>query len=144
MSKLRHFLSKEVTLPYNNFYSEPVIQYGILVYGSTYKTHLNRIATMQRKLFRLIFIKRRTESIETEMINARILSVPQLYVYGIMKIAFRSIRQKRCLPSNLFQKKQSNRSCRSENNSKLFTTLRYLCAIVVQDSQCFDRPRVIP
>ena len=42
------------------------------------------------------------------MINAQILSVPQLYVYEIMKFAFRSIRKE--MPTeyknNLFQRKQ--------------------------------------
>ena len=59
------------------------------------------------------------------MINAQILSVQQLYVYEIMKFAFRSIRQE--MPTehmnNLFQRKQSNRSCRSENNNKFITPI---------------------
>ena len=122
VSKLRHFVSKEVTLLYYNLYIKPVIQFEILVYGGTYKAHLNKVATMQRKLLRLIFFKR-TGSVETEMINAQILSVPQLYVYETMKFAFRSIRQE--MPTehmnNLFQRKQSNRSCRSENNSRFVT-----------------------
>ena len=86
--------------------------------------HLNKVATMQRKLLRLIIFKR-TGSVETEMINAQILSVPHLYVYEIMNFVFRSIRQE--MPTqhmnNLFQREQSNRSSRSENNSKILTPI---------------------
>ena len=74
---------------------------------------------------RLIFFKRRTGSVETEMINAQILSVPQLYAYEIINFAFRSIRQE--MPTehmnNLVQRKQSNRYSRSENNSKFLTPI---------------------
>ena len=96
VSKLRHFVSKEVTLLYYNLYIKPVIQYGILVYGGTYKVHLNKVATMQRKLLRLMFFKR-TGSVETEMKNAQILSVPQLYVYDMKLLS--EVFDKRCLPS---------------------------------------------
>ena len=79
VSTLRHFVSKVVTLLHCNLYIKLVIQYGILVYAGTYKTHLNKIASMQRKLLRLVFFKRRTG----------ILCVAQLHVYEIMKFAFR-------------------------------------------------------
>ena len=72
------------------------MQYGTQtvysVYGGTYITHLNKVAVLQRKLLRLILLERKTVNIESEKIQAKILSVPKLYFYEIMKFAFRSVR----------------------------------------------------
>ena len=35
ISKIRHFVSKYVLLKYYNFHVKPVLQYGLLIYGST-------------------------------------------------------------------------------------------------------------
>ena len=118
-SQLRYFVSRDVLLKYYNFYVKPILQSGILVYGCTYITHLKKIALMQRKLLRLIFFKRKTMSIESEMINAHILSVPQLYVYELIKFAFRSVRKEVSSDhlKNLYTRANSNRS---RGNKKLF------------------------
>ena len=64
---------------YYNFYIKHVLQNGNLIYGETFITHLNKIAVLQRKLLRLIPFKRRTINAESEMIQAKIVSVPQPY-----------------------------------------------------------------
>ena len=119
-SQLRYFVSRDVLLKYYNFYVKPILQYGILVYGCTYITHLKKIALMQRKLLRLIFFKRKTMSIESEMINAHILSVPQLYVYELIKFAFRSVRKEVSSDhlNNLYTRAKRNRS--RSNKKTLF------------------------
>ena len=110
-SQLRCFVSCDVLLIYYNFYVKPILQYAILVYGCTYITHLKKIALMHRKLLRIIFFKRKTMSIESEVINAHILSVPQLYVYEFIKFAFRSVRKEVSSDylNNLYTKANSNR-----------------------------------
>ena len=120
-SQLRYFVSRVVLLKYHNFYVKPILQYGILVYGCTYITHLKKISLMQRKLLRLIFFKRKTMSIESDMINAHILSVPQLYVYELIKFAFRSVRKEVWSEhlNNLYTKANSNRYSRG-NKKTLF------------------------
>ena len=119
-SQLRYFVSRDVLLKNYNFYVKPILQYGILVYGCTYITHLKKIALMQRKLLRLIFFKRKTMSIESEMINAHILSVPQLYVYELIKFAFRSVRKEVSSDhlNNLYTRAKSN--CSRSNKKTLF------------------------
>ena len=51
-------------------------------------------------------------SIESEMINAHILSVPQLYVYELIQFAFRSVRKEVSIDhlNNLYTRANSNRS----------------------------------
>ena len=39
-SQLWYFVSRDVLLKYYNFYVKPILQYGILVYGCTFITHL--------------------------------------------------------------------------------------------------------
>ena len=58
-------------------------------------------------------------SVESEMINAHILSVIQLYVYGLIKLALRSVRIEVSSDhlNNLYTRANSNRS---RGNKKLF------------------------
>ena len=93
VSRLRHFVSREVLLLYYNFYVKRVIQYGILVYGGTYLGKLEKISILQRKFFRLLFFKRYRDNVDSEMLNNNILTAKQLYVYEIIKFAFKSIRK---------------------------------------------------
>ena len=93
VSRLRHFVSRKVLLLYYSFHVKPVIQYGILVYGGTYLGKLEKISILQRKFFRLLFFKRYRDNVDSEMLNNNILTAKQLYVYEIIKFAFKSIRK---------------------------------------------------
>ena len=89
VARLRHFVSKNVLFNYYNFYVKPVLQYGLLIYGG----NLDKLSVYQRKMIRLILFKKRNGSIETDMIKHNLLSLTQLYLYDLIKIALRSVRK---------------------------------------------------
>ena len=103
------------------------------------KTHLNKVATMQRKFF-----KRRTGSLETVTIKTQILNVPQLGVHEIMKLAFRRIRQK--MPTYRAHEQFSPKTTHlvGVETTVMFlhlsfvTTESFLFSIVVQNSSIFQ------
>ena len=115
VSRLRHFVTREVLLDYYMFYVKPVIQYGILVYGGTYFGKLEKISILQRKFFRLLFFKRYTDNIDAQLCMNNVLTVKQLYFYEIVKFALRSIRKE--LPTedtnNMFVRKDHTQNTRS-------------------------------
>ena len=83
--KLRQVLSRPVLLSYYRKYVEPHIQYGILAYGGTSKTSLLPILKAQKKIMRLIYFKRRTDSSYQHFEDARIPNVYEIYVYELLK-----------------------------------------------------------
>ena len=120
VSRLRHFVSKSVLYSYYNFYVRPVLQYGILIYGSTCTTHLSKLCKLQRKIIRLIHFKKKQHAVDNEMISNKILSVQQLYVYEVIKFSLRSVRKE--ISSNylneLFQKTEGQRITRGQSMGK--------------------------
>ena len=99
VSRLRHFVSKNVLLKYYNFYVKPVLQYGLLVYGGNSFSNLDQLSVFQRKFIRLCLFKKPTANVEQDFIDNNILTITQLYFYDLIKFSLRSVRCE--LPSHL-------------------------------------------
>ena len=99
VSRLRHFVSKNVLFKYYNFYVKPVLQYGLLVYGGNSFSNLDQLSVFQRKFIRLCLFKKPTANVEQDFIDNNILTITQLYFYDLIKFSLRSVRCE--LPSHL-------------------------------------------
>ena len=94
ISKMHHYVPKSILLKYYQSNIKPVIQYGILVYGGTSFSNLNQILILQRKIVRMIYFKNKYDSITEALIDKKILTVHELYIYDLLKFCICSLNQK--------------------------------------------------
>ena len=104
ISKMRHYVPRSILLKYYMSNIKPIIQYGMLVYGSTSFSFLNPILNMQRKIVCMICFKRKFDTITKFFSDSKILTVHELNVYDLMKFCLQSLNQKHptCFLNSLF------------------------------------------
>ena len=61
LSMVRHYVPREILLNTYNAYIQPHIDYGLSVWGYTYKTHLAPIERQQRRAVRIMNFKKRRD-----------------------------------------------------------------------------------
>ena len=84
--KLRTVLHKNQQIfPYRT-YVEPILQYGVLIYGTAAKSDINKITNKIKHLVRIIYGKRKFESIENFRIAAKIYNIEELHLYELLKL----------------------------------------------------------
>ena len=66
-------------------YVVPIISYGLLVYGSTSKTNLEKIYICQKRILRTIFFKRKCDHITTKFNDLGIDRVHEIYLTQFFK-----------------------------------------------------------
>ena len=91
--RLRKALSSNQMVKAFKCYVKPVIQYGILVYGCASKTLMNKIDALCRRLLRIIFYKKKFESVQTEIDKHKLYSAKELHVYELFKCYLRILKQ---------------------------------------------------
>ena len=91
--KARNLFSKKQLLCFYNSYANSVIQYGILIFGSTAKNHLNEILKLQKRILRAIFFMRKFDSISEKLIEVQIEIVFDHYLKFLFKELFCQIRK---------------------------------------------------
>ena len=72
-------------LKFYNYYIKPVIQYGLLVYGSTHKYNLEKISVLQKRILRVIYNKDRFYSSTELFERSDIMTVFELYASELLK-----------------------------------------------------------
>ena len=83
--KLRFILSiKQLVLVYKSFV-QPVIQYGVLIYGTANKTSLKFIEVKIKQITRSIFRKQSHQSTANEREKNGIFLVKELHIYELLK-----------------------------------------------------------
>ena len=80
-------------LTFYNAYVKSTIEYGLSIYGNTYKTDLDEIYKMQKRICRAIFFKRKTDAIRNIMTKYRLLTVYKLFANYIFKFMFNELRK---------------------------------------------------
>ena len=93
VSKLRHYVPRNVLLRYYSSNIKPIIQYGLLVYGCVSYRTLEQILKMQKKILRLILFLKYRQSVSEYFDNLNILTVHELYVYELLKFVLRSLNK---------------------------------------------------
>ena len=83
--RLRQVLNLKQLLQYYKRYVQPVIQYGLLIYGATSRNALMPLLRLQKRYFRIILRKKYRESVMQAMEFYKIPNVFELHVYEILK-----------------------------------------------------------
>ena len=91
--KLRFILSiKQLVLVYKSFV-QPVIQYGVLTYGTASKTSLKFIEVKIKQILRIIFRKQSHQSTANEREKYGIFLVKELHIYELLIFLTKTIRR---------------------------------------------------
>ena len=77
--------SRKMLLKFYLAYVVPIISYGLLVYGSTSKTNLEKIYICQKRILRTIFFKRKYDHITIKFNDLGINTVHEIYVTQLYK-----------------------------------------------------------
>ncbi len=64
----------------------PVSQYGVLIYGTASKTKMIQLEKVQKMIWRIIFGKKKYESINEIRQKYRLLNVTELHMYALTKV----------------------------------------------------------
>ena len=93
--RLRKFLKVSHMIRVYKTYVQPIIQYGVIAYGSTTKSILEPIDNKVNRLLRIIFIKKKFESTTKIREENNIYSTQELHIYELLKLLIKVI-QKEC------------------------------------------------
>ena len=124
MLRMRKVMHRKHLLQYYNSYIKPIIQYGILIYGCTHKSILNRILMVQKRITRLIFFKRFKDPVTDVMTEHKIYTVYELQYYELLKEVVKNLNGWSCL--NLLPSNVPSRSTRLQTSSVIHKYQRVL------------------
>ena len=91
--KWQEIISLNQMLTFYNAYVKSRIEYGLLIYGNFYMTHLDEIYKMQKRIYRAIFFKRKTDVIKNIMTKYHLLTVYYFFANNILKFMFEELRK---------------------------------------------------
>ena len=91
VSKLRHFVPRAQLIDYYKTCINPIIQYGVLVYACCSYTSLLPIFTLQKKILKFIYFRRKSDTCEDIFVNHSILSAYELHLYELLKFVLRAL-----------------------------------------------------
>ena len=86
------FISEKRMLQAYKVYIQPIIQYGVLIYGTTNKSNLMPLERVQKLVWRIIFGIRKYDSINAIRQKHKLLNVRELHVYELLKILSKNLR----------------------------------------------------
>ena len=95
--KGRNFFSKNVLVKFYNCYAKPLVFYGLIAFGATSKSLLEKIFVMQKRIFKTICFKRKFEHASYILHSFEIDTVFDLYFRQVFKETFNHFRGKTTL-----------------------------------------------
>ena len=90
--KLRKVLRESQMIKAFRTYIQPIVQYGVLIYGSTTITTIREIDKVVKRIVRLIFHRKKFESTYEERVKHRIYLASELHAYEVLKQTLKNIR----------------------------------------------------
>ncbi|XP_039299150.1 uncharacterized protein LOC120354991 [Nilaparvata lugens] len=82
------------------------LQYGLICWGGTFKTFINRLRISQNHIIRLILHKRKRESSFPLYCNLKIMPIQNLYIFKVLKMFY--LISGNCGIENLYYNMRSN------------------------------------
>ena len=73
-------------------YIQPVLQYGVLIFGSANKTDLLALEKIQKLVWRILYGVKKFNSINNIRQKHRLVSIRELHFYELMKCLSKTIR----------------------------------------------------
>ena len=92
IARLRHYVPSGTLLKYYQTYIEPIITYGLLVYGYTSRHELNPIYTIRKKVLRLHHLKPKFHPSRELFFQNVFLNVFELYAMELLIFCLKSVR----------------------------------------------------
>ena len=111
LSMLRHYVPKTTLLNTYHAYIQPHLDYGLNIWGHTYKTHLNSLKRKQRKAIRIMNFKPKHFDPQELFVSDRVLPFEKNLQLSAGKLLWKA--RNNLLPStvnSLFQKRTQNNS----------------------------------
>ena len=68
---------------------QPIVQYGVLIYGTSAKSDIEKLNNKTKHLMRVIYGKRKSVSIEDFGIAAKIYNIEELHLYELLKLVIK-------------------------------------------------------
>ena len=87
----RDLLTESQFLVYYKLHVNPLIQYGVLIYGCTSFSILSPIYTLQKKILRTMFFLEKFASVDSLMIKNELPTVHEFHVYELSKFIVASL-----------------------------------------------------
>ena len=138
--RLRKILTTHQLVRAFKTYVQPVVQYGVLIYGCTTSSLLNRVSLVIDRIIKIIFFKRKFDSVKEEREKSKIYSAQELHCYEILKLLINIIRGN-CTNNLLLNwfnsiKTQENSSRRSKASILIGKKSKHKFALSVRLSKC--------
>ena len=96
IARLRYYVPRGILLKYYQTNIEPIITYGLLVYGCTSRHQLNPIYIIQKNVLRLIHFKPQFHPSRELFFQNGFLNVFELYAMELPKFCLKSVRGEKC------------------------------------------------
>ena len=74
-------------------YVQPVLQYGVLIYGCAGKSELKQLNSSQNHIIRIIFGLKKFSSVRDVREKYKLLTPMDLHLYELLKLMSKSLRQ---------------------------------------------------
>ena len=91
VSRSRDLLAESQLLVYYKLHVNPLVQYGVLIYGCTSFSILSPIYTLQKKILRTMFFLEKFASVDSLMIENELPTVHEFHVYELFKFIVASL-----------------------------------------------------
>ena len=91
--RLRFIFTRTQLLRIFKIYVKPIVQYGIMIYGSTNENFLKPINMLTKIILKIIFWERKYESIEQIRVKNLISNAPELHALEIVKLLVKLIKK---------------------------------------------------
>ena len=125
----------------------PIIQYGILVYGGCSYQSLLPIYILQKKILKFIYFRKRSDSSRDIFISNKLLTVFEFHIYELLKFVLKSLKKmhSETYLNDLFVYEHSTRNTRRSTKNYLkipsFKTQFERCSISYRCAKLFNTLR---
>ena len=116
-NKIKYNIFKKTFISLYYALVNPYLTYCNIIWGSTFKTHLNKLVIVQKRVLRIMFNRKYRDHTEMLFRESRILNINQLYIYEVCCFMYRYCNNK--LPSvfdSMFSRIYNVHSYQTRNN----------------------------
>ena len=90
--RARNFLTRSQLLSYYKTHVNPIVQYGVLIYGCTSYSNLDPVLKIQKRIVRSICFLPKYASVHQFMVENELPTVYELHVYELLKTIIGCVR----------------------------------------------------
>ena len=120
---VRHLYPKKCLLMFYNAYAKSIITYGLLIYGAAAKPNLSRIESVQRRILRAIFFRKRQDSLQEILAVNKINTVYELFLNEVVSEVFKEMRSDSPLKLLDFEKLPKSNTTTRWNSKGVFAPI---------------------